>query len=74
MNHQFTVSLHSCGCCVSHSHCSACCERTVEDLLCKPCIQAASLDPVKKLLTVTATVDADTLADLLDDMGIFTEG
>ncbi len=74
MTHQFYVSLHGCGSCVSHSHCPTCCERTVEDLLLKPYIQTASLDPIKKLLTVTSAVDADTLADLLDDLGIFAEG
>ena len=73
MIYQFTVTLHGCGSCVSHSHCSTCCERTVEDLLQKPYIQAASLDPVKKLLILTSSTDRDTLTDLLDDMGIFTD-
>ncbi len=73
MIHQFTITLHSCGSCVSHSHCSTCCNQAVEDLLYKPHIQAASLDPVKKLLAVTSSSDRESLMDLLDDMGIFVE-
>ena len=73
MVHQFTVTLHGCGSCVSHSHCPTCCEQTAEDLGQKPHIQSVSLDPVKKILTLTSTADRDTLADLLDDMGIFIE-
>jgi hypothetical protein len=45
----------------------------VEDLLQKPYVQEASLDPVKKLLTLTATAHREDLIDLLDDMGIFTD-
>ena len=73
MVHQFTVSLHNCGSCVSHSHCSTCCEGTVEDLLCKPWIQAASMDPVKKCLTLTSPMDRESLAEVMEDMGIFPE-
>ena len=74
MLHQFTVTLHSCGSCVSHSHCNTCCEQAEEALRQKPYIQSVSLDPVKKILTLASAEDRDSLADLLDDMGLFTKG
>ena len=73
MLHQFKITFNRCGSCVSHSHCVSCCSSAVEDLLQKPCVQEASLDPVKKLLTLTATAHREDLIDLLDDMGIFTD-
>ena len=73
MIHQFAVSLHSCGSCVSHSHCPACFERAVEDLLCKSGIRTASSEPRKKCLTLTSSMSREDLIDLMDDMGIFVE-
>ncbi len=73
MTYRFTVTFHSCGSCVSHSHCPTCCEQAVRDLQCRPVIRSVSLDPAKKLLTLTSTADQDTLEDLLDDLGIFAE-
>ncbi len=72
MIYQFTVTLRGCGSCVSHSHCSTCCEQIAEDLLAKANIQAVSLGPLKKLLIITSPADEDSIVDLLDDMGIFT--
>ncbi len=71
MKHSFSVALQPCGSCVSHSHCKDCCSRIEEDLLKTAPVREVSLDPVKKLLTVEADADSDTLEDLLDDMGVF---
>ncbi|MBR6825351.1 MAG: hypothetical protein IKM59_02270 [Oscillospiraceae bacterium] len=74
MEQCFAFLLRACGSCVSHSHCRDCCSQAEENLLQKSWIQRASADPAKKLLTVESQEDRDTLADLLDDMGIFVQG
>ena len=71
MKYSFSVALHPCGSCVSHSHCKDCCSRIQEDLRRKPGIFDPVLDPEKKLLTVESDLSPDDLEDLLDDIGIF---
>ena len=71
MHYCYSVALHPCGSCVSHSHCKDCCNRVQEDLLTKPWIRNPSLDPEKKVLTLESDLSPDDLEELLEDTGVF---
>ena len=74
MKYHFSLTLPSCGSCVSHSHCKDCCNAVVEDLLTLSHIEDATLDPAHKVLVVESSLDPDSLEDLLDEKGVFVMG
>lgn len=71
--YDFSVTLQSCGNCVSHSHCRDCFRQLAETLGEKALITGVFTDPGRKQLTIESAADRDLLADLLDDMGVFVE-
>ena len=73
MKYRFSLTLPSCGSCVSHSHCSECIAsagRTLSDRA--PAVTIPG-DPAKKELLVSSPLDPEAILDTLDDMGIMAE-
>lgn len=73
MTSRFSLTLPSCGSCVSHSHCLQCLESLGRSVADKAPVEAFSIEPEGKILILQSPLDAETLTDLLDDMGIFAE-
>lgn len=73
MEHRFSLTLPSCGSCVSHSHCRECIEAVGQTLKNKVPTENIRVTDGTKELYIDSPIDRDTLMDLLDDMGIFAE-
>ena len=73
MKHRFSLTLPSCGSCVSHSHCKECMEGVGRALSALIPVESFRTEPGKKELTVDTSLESAALVDHLDDMGIIAE-
>ena len=73
MKYHFSLTLPSCGSCVSHSHCRECTEAAGSGLSGRIPAVAVCGDPSKKELLVSSPLDQEAIIDALDDMGIMAE-
>lgn len=70
MTETLSIIYISCSSCAARNHCAACGQELGASLLGKPGITAAEVDIPNKRVTVTHTLDPDTLEDALDAMGL----
>lgn len=73
MTQTLCVSYLSCGFCTAKNHCAACGADLTAALLRKPGITGASLNIPDHTLQITHGLDADSLEDLLDGMGLLAQ-
>lgn len=70
MTETLSIIYINCSSCAARNHCAACGQELGEALSAKPGITAAAVDIPNKAVTVTHTLDPDTLEDILDAMGL----
>jgi len=72
MEDTLKISYLNCGFCSAKNHCAACGAELAEALTRKAGIEAAEVDIPSHTLWVRHSLDADSLEDLLDGLGILT--
>lgn len=70
MTQTMTITYLNCGFCTAKNHCAACGADLSAALLHRPGISEAALNIPERTLRITHSLDADSLEDLLDGMGL----
>ena len=71
MTHLFSIAYLSCQTCHAKVHCDECEKRMEEALMRMQGIDRASVKMGPKQVQVEGGIDADTLEEVLEDLGIF---
>ena len=71
MTHSLSISYLACQTCHAKIHCDECEKRLEEALMRMQGINGASIQMAAKQCLVDGDIDADTLEEVLEDLGIF---
>ena len=71
MTHNLSISYLACQTCHAKVHCDECEKRLAEALMRMQGINSASIQIAARQALIDGSIDADTLEEALEDLGIF---